>query len=68
MKIPVEVKGELKKLGIKLEKLLKRAIYGEIRRREIEEIEKDLKELAGVLEGFTKDFVVKSIREDRYSR
>ncbi len=68
VKIPVEVKEKLEKLGIKPSDLLKRAIYEEIKRREIKEIEKELEELAGVLEKFSENFVVKSIREDRDSR
>ncbi|MHA1589186.1 MAG: hypothetical protein ACTSVA_01095 [Candidatus Njordarchaeales archaeon] len=68
VKIPVEVKEKLEKLGIKPSDLLKRAIYEEIKRREIKEIEKELEELADVLEKFSENFVVKSIREDRDSR
>ena len=68
VKIPVEVKEKLERLGIKPSDLLKRAIYEEIKRREIKEIEKELEELAGVLKKFSESFVVKSIREDRDSR
>ena len=68
VKIPVEVKEKLEKLGIKPSDLLKRAIYEEIKRREIKEIEKELEELADVLKKFSESFVVKSIREDRDSR
>ncbi|MHA1615716.1 MAG: hypothetical protein ACTSX9_00145 [Candidatus Njordarchaeales archaeon] len=68
VKIPVEVKEKLEKLGIKPSDFLKKAIYEEIKKREIEEIKKELAELGNVLEKFSEDFIVKSIREDRDSR
>ena len=68
VKVPIEVKEKLEKLGIKPSKLLKRAIDEELRRREIEEIEDKLKELENVLNRFSREFIVESIREDRESR
>ncbi|MEM2340105.1 MAG: hypothetical protein QXW19_05380 [Candidatus Bathyarchaeia archaeon] len=68
VKIPVEVKEALEKFGIKPSKLLKEAIKKELRRREIEEIEDEIEGLRGVLSKFSREFVVKSIREDRESR
>ncbi len=68
VKVPIEVKEKLEKLGIKPSKLLKRAIDEELRRREIEEIEDKLKELRNVLNRFSREFIVESIREDRESR
>ncbi|RLG93826.1 hypothetical protein DRO37_07240 [Candidatus Bathyarchaeota archaeon] len=68
VKVPIEVKEKLEKLGIKPSKLLKRAIDEELRRREIEEIEDKLKELKNVLNRFSREFIVESIREDRESR
>ncbi|MEM3463053.1 MAG: hypothetical protein QXJ15_05240 [Candidatus Bathyarchaeia archaeon] len=68
VKIPVEVKEALEKFGIKPSKLLKEAIKKELRRREIEEIEDEIEGLRGVLSRFSREFVVKSIREDRESR
>ena len=65
VKVPIEVKEKLEKLGIKPSKLLKRAIDEELRRREIEEIEDKLKELKNVLNRFSREFIVESIREDR---
>ncbi len=67
VKVPLEVKEKLEKLGIKASELLKKAIYEELKRREIMEIEKELNELKPILSKFTKDFVVRSIREDRDS-
>ena len=68
VKVPIEVKEKLEKLGIKPSKLLKRAIDEELRRREIEEIEDELRELKSVLNRFSREFIVESIREDRESR
>lgn len=68
VKIPVEVKEKLEKFGIKPSKILKRAIYEELRRIEIETIERQLEDLKDVLNRFSKEFIVKSIREDRESR
>ena len=68
VKIPVEVKEKLKKFGVKPSEILKKAIDEELRRREIEEIEDKLKELKNVLNKFSREFIVESIREDRESR
>ncbi|RLF11091.1 MAG: hypothetical protein DRJ69_02300 [Thermoprotei archaeon] len=68
VKVPVEVKERLERLGVKPSELLKRAIYDELRRREVEEVEGEVRELKGVLSRFSREFVVKTIREDRGSR
>ncbi|MEM1658091.1 MAG: hypothetical protein QXX87_01715 [Candidatus Jordarchaeales archaeon] len=65
VKVPLEVKRRLEELGIKPSDLLRKAIEEELRRRELEEIESELDELGTVLEKFSDDFVVKSVREDR---
>jgi len=68
VKVPIEVKEKLEKFGIKPSKILKKAIEEELRRKEIEELEGKLKELKNVLNKFSIEFIVKSIREDRESR
>ncbi|MEM2123082.1 MAG: hypothetical protein QXE79_05560 [Candidatus Bathyarchaeia archaeon] len=68
VKIPVEVKETLEKFSIKPSKLLKDAIKEELRRREIEAIEGEIKELREALSKFSREFIVDSIREDRESR
>ncbi|MBS7288198.1 MAG: hypothetical protein KIH01_05515 [Candidatus Freyarchaeota archaeon] len=68
VKVPLEVKRKLEELGIKPSEVLRRAIDEELRRRELEEIERELSGLDAILNKFSKDFVVKSIREDRDSR
>ena len=68
VKVPIEVKEKLEKYGIKPSELLKRAIYEELRRREAEELEREVSELKDLLNKFSSEFVVRSIREDRESR
>lgn len=68
VKVPIEIKEKLEKLGIKPSKILKKAIDEELRKREIKEIENKLKELRNVLNKFSKESIVESIREDRESR
>ena len=68
VKVPVEIKRKLERFGIKPSELLRRAIYEELRKKEIMEIEKELEELKPVLNKFTKKFVVEAIREERESR
>ena len=68
VKVPIEVKEKLEKYGIKPSELLKRAIYEELRRREAEELEREVSELKDLLNKFSGEFVVRSIREDREFR
>lgn len=65
VKIPRKLKEELEKYGIKPSELLRKAIMEELRRREIENLEKMREELNEVIAKFSKNFIVKSIREDR---
>jgi len=68
VKIPREIKERLDRLGVKTSELLRRAIMEELRRREVEELKKEIEELRDVLERISPKFVVDSIREDRESR
>lgn len=68
VKIPREIKERLDRLGVKTSDLLRRAIMEELRRREVEEVKKEIEELRDVLERISSKFVVESIREDRDSR
>lgn len=65
VKIPVEVKERLEKLGIKPSEVFRKAIREELRKREIAELNMEAEKLRHVLKKFTKDFVVDAIREDR---
>ena len=68
VKIPRELKEKLERYGIKPSKLLKKAIMEELKRREIQELEKMRAELGDIIAKFSKEFIVRSIREDRERR
>jgi len=66
--VPIEIKEKLERYGIKPSELLKRVIYEELRKREAEELEREINELKDLLNKFTGEFIERSIREDRESR
>jgi len=68
VKIPRELKEKLERYGIKPSKLLKKAIMEELKRREIQDLEKMRAELSDIIAKFSKEFIVKSIRKDREKR
>ncbi|MFN3621277.1 MAG: CopG family transcriptional regulator [Nitrososphaerales archaeon] len=68
VKLPIEVKEELERLGVKPSELLKKAVVEELRKRKAEEVEREVKALKEILSKFSKEFVIRSIREDRLSR
>lgn len=68
VKVPVELKQELERLGIKPSKLLRRAIEEEVKRREVERIKKEIESLRSTLAKISIEDVVKFIREDREQR
>ncbi|MEM3615521.1 MAG: hypothetical protein QXX09_02610 [Candidatus Methanomethylicia archaeon] len=65
VKIPREIKEKLEKLGIKPSELLKKAVEEELLRVEVQEIKREIEKLKYVFTKFNKEFIVKSIREDR---
>lgn len=68
VKIPIELKEKVEKLGIKPSKLLRRAIEEEVRKGEVRRLKDEIKALKPVLDKIPIEDVVKSIREDRDSR
>jgi len=68
VKVPLEVKEKLKKLGIKPSKILRKAIEDAIREEEVKRLKEKIKALQPTLAKIPMDDVVKSIREDRESR
>jgi hypothetical protein len=68
VKIPREVKEKLEKLGIKPSELLRRVIVEELRRREVEDLERELRSVKDILDRISLDYIVGSIREDREGR
>lgn len=67
-KIPKQLKEKMDQLKIKPSKLLRKAIEDEIKRRETEELKKEIDNLKPILEKVRMEDIVKSIREDRDSR
>jgi hypothetical protein len=67
-KIPYELKVKAKKLGIKTGELIRKALDEEVKRREIEEINTELKRLKPVLDKINVIEIVAMIREDREKR
>lgn len=56
------------RLKIKPSKILRKALEDEVKKREIEELKKEIANLKPTLEKVTMNDVVKGIREDRDSR
>ncbi len=67
-KIPKPLKEKIQRYKIKPSKILRKALEDEVKRREIEELKKEIANLKPILDKISMDDVVKSIREDRDSR
>ncbi len=67
-KISKQLKEKMNRLKIKPSKILRKALEDEVKKREIEELKKEIARLNSTLEKITMNDVVKSIREDRDSR
>jgi len=65
VKIHRKVKEKLEKLSIKPSELLKKVIVEELRRREVKDLERELKGVKDILDKIPLDYIVESIREDR---
>jgi post-segregation antitoxin (ccd killing protein) len=68
VKVPIELKEKIKKLGIKPSNLLRKAIEEEVRSREVERIKGEIEELKPLLSKISIEDATKSIREDREQR
>ncbi|MEM3437418.1 MAG: hypothetical protein QXP55_02625 [Nitrososphaerales archaeon] len=68
VKVPLELKEKLKKLGIKPSNLIRKAIEEEVKSREVERIKGEIEVLKPLLDKISIEEVVKSIREDREQR
>jgi post-segregation antitoxin (ccd killing protein) len=67
-KIPKQLKEKMRRLKIKPSKILRKALEDEVKKREVEELKKEIANIKPTLEKITMHNVVKSIREDRDSR
>jgi post-segregation antitoxin (ccd killing protein) len=68
VKVPIELKEKIKKLGIKPSNLLRKAIEEEVRSKEVERIKREIEELKPLLSKISIEDATKSIREDREQR
>lgn len=68
VKIPAELKEELRRRGIKVADVVREALRRAVAEARMRELEGELEEIAPLLERMPLDFVVRSIREDRDRR
>jgi post-segregation antitoxin (ccd killing protein) len=67
-KVRKEVVEKARRLGMNVSEFLRKALEEEVKRRELEYLEKRLNELDSVLEKIDVNEIVRLIREDRESR
>ena len=65
VKVPADLKEKITHYGVKTGEVVRNALQAEVRRRQLEEIEKQLEPLRIVLSKINSEDVVASIREDR---
>ena len=68
VKIPAELKEELRRRGIKVADVVREALRRAVAEARMRELEGKLEEIAPLLDRMPLDFVVRSIREDREGR
>ncbi|MEX2690576.1 MAG: type II toxin-antitoxin system CcdA family antitoxin [Candidatus Njordarchaeia archaeon] len=67
-KIPKALKEKIKKLGININRVIRRALEEEVKRREEALLKESIENAAEILRKIDTKRIVKSIREDRESR
>lgn len=65
VKVPADLKEKITHYGVKTGEVVRNALQAEVRRRQLEEIEKQLEPLRSSLSKINTEDVVASIREDR---
>jgi len=68
VRIPRKLKEELRKYGIKISEVVRRALEEEVERRKMEELRRIAGELGDFLSRMSEEEIVKSIKEFRRSR
>ena len=64
-RVPQKLKDNLKKYGIEVSEITRKALEEEVKRREREELQGMAEELGEFLEKIPRERIVKGIREDR---
>ena len=67
-KVRKEIVEKARRLGVNVSEFLRKTLEEEVRRRELERLEKKLNELDSVLKKIDMNEIVRLIREDRDSR
>lgn len=65
VRVPKELKDGLKRYGIEVSEIARKALEDEVRRRQRQELEEMARNLGESLEKILPERIVKSIREDR---
>ncbi len=65
VRVPQELKDDLKRYGIEVSEVTRKALEEEVKRREREELQGMAEELGEFLEKISRERIVKGIREDR---
>ncbi len=65
VRVPTELKENLKRYGIEVSEVTRKALEEEVRRREREELQGIAEELGEFLEKIPRERIVEGIREDR---
>ena len=65
VRVPQELKDDLKRYGIEVSEVTRKALEEEVKRREREELQGMAEELGDFLEKISRERIVKGIREDR---
>jgi len=67
-RVPKELKEELKRYGVNISEVIRRALEEELQRIKEERAKEALKRAAEILKKIPEDEIVRFIREDRLSR
>lgn len=68
VKVPAGLKEKLAQYGVKTGEVVRNALEKEVKRRQLEEIEKRLEAIRPALEKIRTEDIVASIKEDRMRR
>jgi post-segregation antitoxin (ccd killing protein) len=65
VRVPQELKDDLKRYGIEVSEVTRKALEEEVKRREREELQRMAEELGALLEKIPRERIIEGIREDR---
>jgi len=65
VRVPRELKEAIRKYGIRVSEVVRRALEEEVQRRREEEVEEALDKLGASLSKISREEIVRTVREDR---